>query len=97
MRDQRWVKVVAIVLILALVLALGAAAFADEPSGSSGSEVPSQGIVPKPNSGTAPEEAGDRGGALQLLVLAGVVVAVGGTTARLVRQSRGARRRHEVS
>lgn len=48
-------------------------------------------IIPQPNSGQAPAEAGDRGGALQLLILGAVVVAVGGAATHLVRQSRRAR------
>lgn len=35
-------------------------------------------IVPRPNSGRAPEEATDRGGWIQLTVLGAVVVALGG-------------------
>jgi uncharacterized protein HemX len=50
-----------------------------------------QDIVPQPNSGQAPEEAGDRGGALQLLILAVLVVAVGGAVLHLRRQSRRVR------
>ncbi len=54
-------------------------------------EVPTQDIVPEPNAGEAPDEAGDRGGALQLAVLALLVVAIGGAVALVVRQSRRAR------
>ncbi len=53
--------------------------------------MPSQDIIPRPNSGSAPQEAGDRGGALQLGLLALLVVAIGGTVLVLVRQSRRAR------
>jgi hypothetical protein len=52
---------------------------------------PTQDIVPEPNSGEAPSEAGDRGGALQLGLLALVLLVIGGAVARLVRQSRRAR------
>jgi hypothetical protein len=48
-------------------------------------------IIPEPNSGVAPKEAGDRGGALQFTILGVVVVAVGGAVGHLVRQSRRAR------
>ena len=48
-------------------------------------------IIPQPNSGQAPAEAGDRGGALQMLILGVLVVAVGGAATHLVRQSRRAR------
>ena len=77
-----------------LALALTAApACAQEPGTTTTSlpQVPTQDIVPQPNSGTAPHEAGDRGGALQLAVLGLVVVAVGGVVAMVVRQSRRAR------
>lgn len=53
--------------------------------------MPTQDIVPRPNSGHAPAEAGDRGGALQLLILALVVAAVSGAIWHLARQSRRAR------
>jgi hypothetical protein len=49
-------------------------------------EVPTQDIVPKPNSGTPPEDAGDRGGALQLLVLGLIVAAVAFGAWHLTRQ-----------
>lgn len=47
-----------------------------------------QGIIPEPDSGRAPEEAGDRGGALQLLVLAGLVAALAVGVTLVVRESR---------
>jgi hypothetical protein len=47
-----------------------------------------QGIIPEPDSGHAPDEAGDRGGALQFLVLGLIVVAVAGGVALVVRESR---------
>jgi uncharacterized protein HemX len=65
----------------------GPAAAQDTPS----TGMPTQDIVPRPNSGHAPAEAGDRGGALQLLILAVVVAAVAGAIWHLVRQSRRAR------
>jgi hypothetical protein len=50
--------------------------------------VPAEDIIPSPNSGRAPEDAGDRGGALQGAVLLLIVVAVGGIVAMIVRESR---------
>lgn len=47
-----------------------------------------QGIIPEPNSGHAPTEAGDRGGALQIAVFLGILVGVGGIGALIVRESR---------
>lgn len=74
-------------------LAFVGPAGAQEPTTASTSvaELPPQDIVPSPNSGQAPEDAGDRGGALQLGVLALVVVVIGGTVTGLVRQSRRVR------
>ncbi|HET6954121.1 MAG TPA: hypothetical protein VFI47_27395 [Acidimicrobiales bacterium] len=43
-----------------------------------GAPVPDQRIIPRPDSGAEPSEAGDRGGALQVLVL---VLMVGGVVA----------------
>jgi len=81
-----------------LVLALSAApAVAQEPGSGSGTTtttlagVPAPDIIPQPNTDSAPTEAGDRGGALQLALLGLVVVAIGGAVFVLVRQSRRAR------
>lgn len=81
-------------LLVALVLGAlaapaGAAVAQDETDPTN--EVPTQDIVPKPNSGRPPEDAGDRGGALQLLVLGLIVGAVGFGVWRLSRQVRGAK------
>jgi len=65
-------------LALAAVLAgptVAAAQEREEPPVTP--EVPVGDIVPKPNSGEEPRDAGDRGGALQLTVLALVVGAIG--------------------
>lgn len=50
--------------------------------------VPTPDIIPQPNSGHVPREAGDRGGALQLAVLVLVVAAIGGVAVHLARESR---------
>ena len=55
--------------------------------------VPEQDIIPEPNSGRAPEDAGDRGGVLQGVVLLLVVAGVGLIAARVVRESRHSRAR----
>ncbi|MET0726884.1 MAG: hypothetical protein ABWZ76_01160 [Acidimicrobiales bacterium] len=77
-------------LVLALVLALGgtgpAGAQDPPPSGP-----PTQDIVPPPNTGDAPQEAGDRGGVLQLLLPALILAAIGGGAWHLRRQARAAR------
>jgi len=54
--------------------------------------VPGADIIPKPNSGHPPREAGDRGGALQILVFVLIVAGVGGIAAAVVRESRRKRR-----
>jgi len=86
---RRACTALAAVLVL---LALAGPAAAQEPSGPTTTVgVPAQDIIPEPDSGAPPSEAGDRGGALQLGVLALVVVAVGVAVLGLVRQSRHAR------
>jgi hypothetical protein len=47
-----------------------------------------QGIIPEPNSGRPPAEAGDRGGALQVAVLVGIVLGIAGIATLVVRESR---------
>jgi hypothetical protein len=51
--------------------------------------LPEDGIIPRPNSGAEPTEAGDRGGGLQVLVL---VLMVGGVATLAALASREARR-----
>jgi hypothetical protein len=79
-------------VLLALSLQVAPAA-AQDPSTTSTTitEVPDPHIIPEPNSGVEPHDAGDRGGALQLALLAGLVVAIGGAVLFVVRQSRRAR------
>lgn len=79
-------------LALALSLSIGLVA-GPTPAGAQDDppQVPTQDIIPKPNSGSAPEEAGDRGGALQLLLPALIVAALGGAVWHLTRESRRAR------
>jgi hypothetical protein len=48
-------------------------------------------IIPDPNSGRQPTEAGDRGGALQVLVFGLILAGVGGIAAKVVRDGRRAR------
>ena len=47
-----------------------------------------QRIIPRPNSGHEPEDAGDRGGALQIAVLVLIVVGVGVVCVQIFRQTR---------
>jgi uncharacterized protein HemX len=84
-------RVLALVAALACVVVLALPAAAQEPTSSSTTVgLQSQDIIPAPNSGSAPQDAGDRGGALQLGLLALVAAAIGCTVLVLVRQSRRA-------
>ena len=80
-------------LTLGCVVVLTVPAAAQEPDTTTtlpvGAEAPN--IIPRPNSGASPEEAGDRGGALQLALFVLLVVAIGGAVLLLVRQSQRAR------
>jgi uncharacterized membrane protein YedE/YeeE len=99
---RRGIPRLLLALLLAGVVLLGApvragAAPAQEPTATTSTEgdnpeAPEQDIIPRPDSGTEPDDAGDRGGALQLVVLAAVVVGVGTVVALGVRESRRNRR-----
>jgi len=79
-----------VILALVLLLGPGPGAVASPQQETPSTGVPAPDIIPKPDSGEAPEEAGDRGGALQLLVLGVVVLALAGGAVHLVRQARRA-------
>jgi len=86
----------AAVVALACTLAPGAVTTAgaqdDGSTTTSTREAPaSPGIIPEPNSGSEPEDAGDRGGSLQSLVFVVVVAGVVVMGALIVRESRKAR------
>lgn len=99
---RRFLVALLAALTLAVVLGVGwAGPVAAAPSATSttGQEQPtttapapeSGGIIPEPNSGVAPQDAGDRGGALQTVlfaVICGGVLLIG---ALVVRESRAAR------
>ncbi|MGQ0831948.1 MAG: hypothetical protein ACT4OV_09750 [Microthrixaceae bacterium] len=85
-RRARWLPLLVSALLVSVMLAPPAFAQSPPPSGA-----PTPHIVPRPNSGHPPTDAGDRGGALQLLVLGLLIVAVAGSVAHVVRQSRRAR------
>jgi hypothetical protein len=93
-RPGRALAVAGLAVALALG-ALGGAAWAQDTGGDNKPDVPVQHIIPRPNSGQKPEDAGDRGGALQLALLGLVVVVLAGGTLHVVRQSRRARRLQE--
>lgn len=69
---------------------------ATDPDGDSSTDdepLPGDDIIPQPNSGREPTEAGDRGGALQGLVFVLILVGVGTILGLAVRESRKVRRR----
>lgn len=85
-------RATAVLVALLLGAVLAPPAVAQDPASSSTTvAVPAQDIVPAPNTDSPPSEAGDRGGGLQLGLLGVVVLVIGGSVARLVRQSRRAR------
>lgn len=79
----------AVVVVLAVGSGVPTATVGAQEPPSTG--MTTQDIVPKPNSGSAPDEAGDRGGALQLLLPVVIAGALGGAVLHLRRQSRRAR------
>lgn len=86
-------------LVLAAVLAVGALAGGGPAPAAAQTDdqvtttAPARGgdIIPKPNEGTPPEDAGDRGGALQTALFIGIVGGIVVIGAVIVRQSRKAR------
>lgn len=96
--DDGTVRRLLATLALVSVLALGALAGAAVPAAAQAdgqvttTTAPRGGdIIPQPNSGSEPEDAGDRGGALQTALFIGLVGAIVVAGALIVRQSRKAR------
>jgi hypothetical protein len=87
MRTTARVVLLALVLIVGLFAAAPVVGAQEPPS----TGMTTQDIIPKPNTGHAPTEAGDRGGALQLLLPAIMVAGIAGGVLHLRRQSRRAR------
>jgi len=87
-RHRTWTVLVTLALVVGVSIIGPTVAWAQEPPSTG---MTTQDIVPKPNSGRAPTEAGDRGGALQLLLPTLLVLALGGGALHLTRQSRRAR------
>ena len=65
----------------------------DEPDENPPPGAAEQDIIPRPNSGHEPTEAGDRGGALQILVFVAIVAGLGAIGALAVRDVRRSRAR----
>jgi hypothetical protein len=82
----------AFLVAVALLGPIGAGPVLAQTAPTVDQQVPTQDIVPRPDSGVAPEEAGDRGGALQLLLPLLVVAAIGGGVWHVSRQARRHRR-----
>ncbi len=106
MRPQLVVPAAALVMAAALLVAApgaGGAVLQDGGGDGGGSSttddtpVPAQDIIPEPNSGRAPDDAGDRGGVLQGVVFLLIVVGVGGVVTLVVRESRRSRSRSAES
>lgn len=94
------IAVAALVVVSLLVLPgavppAGAQDGAQDDGTSTTSEPPeSPGIIPEPNSGTEPDDAGDRGGSLQtvvFVVVVGGIVVIGGLVVRESRKARAQR------
>ena len=84
--------ITAVVVAVGLLVPTGLAGVALAQAGPQPTvQVPTLDIIPEPDSGESPDEAGDRGGALQLAMLGLVVVAIVGGGFHLRRQSRRAR------
>ena len=83
---------VVLVLLAPAPAARGQEGGDDTTTSTSTVPLPEDGIIPQPNSGAEPTEAGDRGGALQVAVLVAILVGVGVIVALVVRESRRARR-----
>ncbi|MDQ2648549.1 MAG: hypothetical protein M3Z03_03215, partial [Actinomycetota bacterium] len=79
--------------IVAYVLGLLVPAAGAQSTTTTLSDLTDVPIIPEPNSGREPEDAGDRGGGLQVLVLVAVVAAIGGGGAYVAWQSKQARSR----
>lgn len=91
-------RVAALVLVLATplvtsIVAGAAPSAAGEPSTTTrpGDGPPAPDIIPEPDSGTEPEDPGDRGGALQAVLFVAVLGGLGTIGFLVVRESRRAR------
>jgi hypothetical protein len=72
----------------------------DDPDGDPSTDdapIPDQDMIPEPNSGRPPSDAGDRGGALQGVVFVLIVIGVGGIGVLAVWESRRARVRRTAA
>lgn len=98
--SKRTVAISGVVLLLVLVLGVAIVAVTSDDDAQQGrslaaGELPPAEAIPRPGSGKAPEEAGDRGGSLQLglfgvmaagMLFIGVMIFRGGRTAQANRR-----------
>ncbi len=90
-------RLAAVVLAIAVVvgapgpLASTAPTGAQEPTATTTTLPPAPDIIPRPDQGVAPQDAGDRGGALQATLFFLVIGGVGVIALLVVRESRRAR------
>ena len=83
---------VTVALLAVLVLAVPSASAQTDGDATTTSVIDEGGdIIPEPNSGSEPEDAGDRGGALQTVLFIGIVGGIVVMALVVARQSRKAR------
>lgn len=80
-----------IILAVVVVLAAPAASAQSDEGTTTTARIEGGDIIPRPNTGAEPQDAGDRGGALQTVLFVGIVGGVVVMAAIVVRQSRRAR------
>jgi hypothetical protein len=103
MRRRGAAAVAALVLAGVVLLAVpgraGAAPTQDEPDPATTENpvAPEQDIIPRPNSGHDPNDAGDRGGALQITLFVALVGGVGLIVTLVVRESRRNRQSRDAA
>lgn len=79
--ERRTFVLSALVLFGALIIGIATIAIFSDPGDEAGPTTTDSGsphIIDRPNSGSEPTRPGDRGGAEQLLLLGGMIVAIGG-------------------
>jgi uncharacterized protein HemX len=91
MRRSAAIVLSGVLLALAVTIGGSAAVLAQEQPATTTTPPANPGIVIKPNTGSAPTDAGDRGGALQSALFVIVVAGIGVIGYLIVRESRKAR------
>lgn len=91
MRSRLLLLVASFGLVLAVLLPAPVALAQGDATTTTSAPAPGGDIIPEPNSGVEPQDAGDRGGSLQTILFIGIVVVIIGAGALIVRQSQRAR------